>query len=115
METCWSYGQMNHPAHWPLYQKSLYWENSHGSLKFGTPGFNTETRRRFCDGLGSNNVVQYSFGPIITLHCQIAAREYMDGLGNQVRSVLQTLFPNNDTVFQEDNAPIHIAETVVIV
>jgi hypothetical protein len=26
--------------------------------------------------------------------------------------MIQTLFPNNDAVFQDDNAPIHTAETV---
>jgi hypothetical protein len=26
--------------------------------------------------------------------------------------MIQTLFPNNDAVFQDDNAPIHIAGTV---
>jgi hypothetical protein len=36
----------------------------------------------------------------------------VDRLGNQVHPVVQTLFPNNDAVFQEDNAPIQIAGTV---
>jgi hypothetical protein len=39
------------------------------------PGSNSETQRWFCDGLGSNIMVQYSFGPIITLHDRITARE----------------------------------------
>jgi hypothetical protein len=50
---------------------------------------------RFCDGLGSNIVVQYSAGPIITLHGRITAREYLDRLSNQVHPMIQTLFPNN--------------------
>jgi hypothetical protein len=37
---------------------------------------------RFCDYLGNNIVVQYSVGPIITLHDLITTREYVDGLGN---------------------------------
>jgi hypothetical protein len=41
-------------------------------------GSNSKTRGRFCDGLGSNIVVQYSVCPIITIHVQITAREYMD-------------------------------------
>jgi hypothetical protein len=57
------------------------------------------------DGLGSNIAVQYSVGPIITLHCQISAREYVGRLGNQVHPVIQTLFLNNDALFQDDNAP----------
>jgi hypothetical protein len=51
--------------------------------------------------LGSNIVVQYSAGPIITLHGRITAREYVDSLGNQVHPMIQTLFPNNDTVFRD--------------
>jgi hypothetical protein len=48
--------------------------------------------------------MSYSVGPIITLHGQITAREYMDRLGNLVHPMIQTLF-RNDAVFQEDNAP----------
>jgi hypothetical protein len=33
-------------------------------------------------------------------------------LGNQVHPMVQTLFPNNDAVFQDDIAPIHTAGTV---
>jgi hypothetical protein len=65
----------------------------------------------FCDDLGSNIVVQYSVGPIITLHGRITAREYVDKLGNQMHPMIQTLFPNN-RVFQDDNAPIHTAGTL---
>jgi hypothetical protein len=49
----------------------------------------------------------YSVGPIITLRGQITAREYMYRLGNQVNPIIQTLYPNNDAVFQEDNASVH--------
>jgi hypothetical protein len=48
----------------------------------------------------------YSFGPIIILHGRITARKYVDGLDNQVHPMIQTLFPNNDAVFQDDRAPI---------
>jgi hypothetical protein len=48
------------------------------------PGSNSETRERFCDGLGSNIVVQCSVSPIIALHDRIAAREYVDKLGIHV-------------------------------
>jgi hypothetical protein len=47
-----------------------------------------------------------------TFHGRITAREYVDGLGNQVHPMIQTLFPNNDAVFQVVNAPIHTAGTV---
>jgi hypothetical protein len=36
----------------------------------------------------------------------------MDRLGNHVHSMIQMLFPNNDVVFQDDNAHIHTAGTV---
>jgi hypothetical protein len=75
------------------------------------PDSNSETQGRFCDGLGSNIVVQYSAGPIITLHGQITAEEYVDRLGNQVHPMIQT-FPNNDAVFQDDSAPSHTTGTV---
>jgi hypothetical protein len=72
------------------------------------PGSDSETRGRFCDGFISNIVVQYSAGPIITLHARITARKYVDMLDNQVHPMIQTLFPNNDAVFQDDNdAHIH--------
>jgi hypothetical protein len=71
---------------------------------------NSETRGRFCDGLGSNIVVQYSVGPIITLHGRITAREFVDRLGNQMHPMVHTLFPYNDAVFQDDDASIHTAE-----
>jgi hypothetical protein len=66
----------------------------------------------FCDGLGSNIVVRYSVCPIITRHGRITAREYVDRLGYQVHPMIQTLFPNNGAVFQDDNAPTHTAGTV---
>jgi hypothetical protein len=91
---------------------SLRLENTQGSQHSGMPVSNSETWGRFCDGLGSNIIVQYSVGPIITLHGLITAEEHMDRLGNQLHPMIQTLFPNNDIVFQDDNAPIHTAGTV---
>jgi hypothetical protein len=38
--------------------------------------------------------------------------EYMDKLGNQVCPMIQTLFLNNDVVFQDDNVHIHTTGTV---
>jgi hypothetical protein len=75
------------------------------------PGFSSKTRERSYDSSGSNIVVQYSVSPITTLHGRITARECVDRLDNQVHPMIQTLFPNNDAVFQDDNAPIHIAGT----
>jgi hypothetical protein len=53
----------------------------------------------------------YSAGPVITLKGQITAGDYVDILGNQVHPVAQ-MFPNNDTVFQDDSSPIHSARNV---
>jgi hypothetical protein len=54
----------------------------------------------------------YSVGPFIALRGRITARECMDRLGNQVDPMIQTLFPNNGAVFQDDSAPIRTAGTV---
>jgi hypothetical protein len=93
-------------------RRSLRLENTQGSLQSGMPGSNSETRGRFCDWLGSSIMVQYSVGPITTLHDGIIARKYVDRLGNQVHHMIQTSFPNHNAVFQDDNAPIQTAGTV---
>jgi hypothetical protein len=80
-------------------------ENFQGNLQSRMPGSKSETWERFCDCLGSNIVIQYCTGPIITLRGRITAREYMDRVGNQVHSMIQTLFPNNETIFKDDSAP----------
>ena len=54
----------------------------------------------------------YSAGTIITLNGQIAASDYVDILGNQVRPVVQVFLPNNDTVFQNDIPPMYTARSV---
>jgi hypothetical protein len=72
------------------------------------PCTNSETRGRFCDGLGSNIVVQYSVGPIITLHGRIIAREYVGRLENQANSIIKNLLQNKDAVSQDDNVAIHM-------
>jgi hypothetical protein len=102
---------MSRSSHSSLHQEEFTFGKTEGSLKSGMPGSNSETRGRFYDGLGSNIVIQYSV-PIITLHGRITAREYVDRLGNQVHPMIQTLFPNNDAVFQDDNVPIHTDGTV---
>jgi hypothetical protein len=50
-------------------------------------------------------MIQYSVGPIITLHGRITARKYVDKLGNQAHPMIQTLFPNNDVVFPQTTMP----------
>jgi hypothetical protein len=70
-------------------------ENTQGSLQSRIAGFNS-------DGLGSNIVIQYSVGSIITSHGRITAREYTDKLGSQVHPMIQTLFPKNYAIFQAE-------------
>jgi hypothetical protein len=76
------------------------------------PGLNSETLGMYCDGLGNNIIVHYSAGPIITLHGRITMKKYVDRLYNQVHPIIQTLFSNNDAVFQDENAPIDTAGIV---
>jgi hypothetical protein len=80
----------------PRIRQSLCLENTQGSLQAGMPGSKSETHGRFCDHLDTNIVVEYSVGPIISLHGLITAREYVNTLGNQVDPMIETLFPYND-------------------
>jgi hypothetical protein len=95
----------------PYIRKSLRLENTQGSLQSGIPGFSNETW-----GLVTVMVWAatswYFVGPVITFHDRITAREYADRLSIEMHHMIQTLFPNNDAVFQEDSTPIHTAETV---
>jgi hypothetical protein len=84
----------------PILGRHHFLENTQGSLQSGPSATKSETGGKFCDGFGSNIVIQHSFGPIFTLHGRITAREYVDKLGNQVLPRIQTLLPNNDAVFQ---------------
>jgi hypothetical protein len=60
--------------------------------------------------LGSN--IAAIFGPIITLLDLITAKGYVNKLGNQAHTTCQTLFPSNESVLQDDSAPVHTAGTV---
>jgi hypothetical protein len=97
---------MRRPSRCSLNQEDLAFGEHPRKPTIWNASSNRETWGRFRDGLGSNIVVQYSVGPIITLHGRITAREYEDRLGNQVQPIIQTLFPNND------NTPIHTVGTV---
>jgi hypothetical protein len=96
----------------PYIGKSLHLENTQASLQTGMPGSNSEPSGRFCEGCGSSIVVQSSISPIITLHGWITAREYVTRLGSEVHPIIQMLFPNNNALFQDYSAPIHMAWTV---
>jgi hypothetical protein len=102
---------MSSPLRCSLHQGELTFGEHPEEIQSRIAGSNSETWGRFCDGLVSNTV-QYSVGPIITLHGRITAREYVHRLDNQVHPMIQTLFPNNDAVFHDNNAPTHTAGTV---
>jgi hypothetical protein len=74
------------------------------SLQFGMPGCNSKIWGGSVTVWAA--ILWYSVGPIITLHGQITAREYMDRLGNQVHPMIQTLFLNS-ALYQDDSASIH--------
>jgi hypothetical protein len=57
-------------------------------------------------------VEYYSVVRIINLHGRITGREYVDRLGIQLHPMIQSLFLNNNTLFQEDSASVHTAGTV---
>jgi hypothetical protein len=66
----------------------------------------------FCDGLGSNIVIFAWFTSVPFMAELLQGSIWTSRLGNQAHSMIQTLFPKNDAVFQDDNAPIHTAGTV---
>jgi hypothetical protein len=62
--------------------------------------------------LGTNIVVQYSVGLIITFHGRITTREYVNRSGNQVHPMFQRLFSSEQRCsFPRLSAPIHTAST----
>jgi hypothetical protein len=106
--------QTSRLSHCSLHQEEFIFgeEPSKPTIRNVWLSSNSEIRGRLCDALGSNIMVQYFVGPIITLHGQITVREYMDKLDNQVHPMIQTLYSNNDAVFKDDNAPIHTTGTL---
>ncbi|GFU35137.1 transposable element Tcb1 transposase [Trichonephila clavipes] len=51
-------------------------------------------------------------GPLVTLHGKVKAALYVNILGDQVHPFVQTSFPGECPLYQEDNAPIHTAKIV---
>ncbi|GFW58193.1 transposable element Tcb1 transposase [Trichonephila clavipes] len=51
-------------------------------------------------------------GPLVTLHGKVKAAHYVNILGDQVNPFVQTSFPGECPLYQEDNAPIHTAKIV---
>jgi hypothetical protein len=84
------YGQMSHPSHCSLCQEEFMFGEHPRKPTIQNSWFQQWNRVRFCDGLGSNIMVPYSVGPIITPHGWITAREYVDWLSNEVHPMIQT-------------------------
>ncbi|GFS99050.1 transposable element Tcb2 transposase [Trichonephila clavipes] len=51
-------------------------------------------------------------GPLVTLHSKVKAAHYVNILGDQVHPFVQTSFPGECPLYQDDNAPIHTAKIV---
>jgi hypothetical protein len=50
--------------------------------------------------------------PLVPFMVKLLQGSKWTRLGNQVYSMIQTLFPNNNAVFQDNNVSIHTAGTV---
>jgi hypothetical protein len=103
---------MNRPSRCSLLQEEfLFGEHPRKpTIRNAWFGSNSETREGSV--IVRARMSWYSVSPIVTLHGPITAREYVDRLGNLVHPMIQTLFPNNDAVFPDDNVPILTAGTV---
>ncbi|GFW77971.1 transposable element Tcb1 transposase [Trichonephila clavipes] len=55
---------------------------------------------------------RYSLGPIVTLHGKVKAAHYVNILEDQVHPFVQTSFPGECPLYQDDNAPINTAKIV---
>ena len=53
-----------------------------------------------------------STGPMISYHGRINRRDYLQILSDQVHPMAQALFPEGNSIFQNDDAPIHTARIV---
>jgi len=51
-------------------------------------------------------------GPVVTLRERITTNDYVAILGDHLHPMVRMLFPDNDGIFQDDNAPIHTAGVV---
>ena len=54
----------------------------------------------------------FSLGPVVTLRGRITANDYVAILGDHLHPMVRMLFPDNDAIFQDDNAPILTAGVV---
>lgn len=53
-------------------------------------------------------ISRYSLDPMITLQSSIIGKNYATILADYIHAMVQSLFPNGDVVFEDDNAHAHI-------
>uniref|UniRef100_A0A2L2Y8P5 Transposable element Tcb1 transposase n=1 Tax=Parasteatoda tepidariorum TaxID=114398 RepID=A0A2L2Y8P5_PARTP len=51
-------------------------------------------------------------GPLVRLHGRIKSNDYLSVLSDHVHPFVQTVFPGERPIFQDDNAPIHTARCI---
>lgn len=51
-------------------------------------------------------------GPLVVLHGRVTGQDYVSILADHLHPMLQTVFPDERPVYQDDNAPIHTAGIV---
>ncbi|GFY26184.1 transposable element Tc1 transposase [Trichonephila clavipes] len=54
----------------------------------------------------------HGLGPLVTLHDKVKAAHYVNILGDQVHPFVQTSFPGECPLYQDDNASIHTAKII---
>jgi hypothetical protein len=90
---------------------SLRLENTQGSLQSGMPGSTSETQGRFCDGLGNKSC----FLLVLLLPFMAKLLQGSTWTGWVIRCISRSrryFLPNNDAIFQDDNAPVNTAGTI---
>jgi hypothetical protein len=110
LETRAWYGQMGRSPRCSLHQEEFTFGEHRSKLTIRNAWFQQWNTWEVLWWFGQQYLVQYSVGPIVTLHGRITSRKYMARLGNQVHPMIQTLFPKTAAVFQ-DSALINIVGT----
>lgn len=54
----------------------------------------------------------YSTGLVIILKGHITGKNYVNILNNQVHLIAQTLFPNDDVIYRDDNVRVNIFPSI---
>ncbi|GFW65148.1 transposable element Tcb2 transposase [Trichonephila clavipes] len=62
---------------------------------------------------GGGAISWRGLGTLVTLHGKVKAAHYVNILGDQAHPFVQTSFPGECPLYQDDNAPIHTAKIVL--